>query len=428
MKRICCVIGFALFSLAVEARTVGVDTVAANPGATVSVGVTVDSLEDAGAAVVVVGYDPTVVVSLGCDAGEAADERKMTYVDTGSGRIVAVFSGFKDGTGGELMRIRFSVRDGTQGLFSDVTLHDVQFGAKDGVSDLSVGNPLTVKSGMIRSIAADAALSRLEEPFTVWQKTSLKALALAAGDGIQAADDASPIVVSGSVDASREIRVAEPIFGWQTGRYALLSTPSEGLSFVFEGLTNEVAVVSESANGVVTYYADVVVEGALEIVAEEGTLDAAAKARLRAQLTDLLSEHSGVSRVIVRGEVALASLIADLGIVPSLAVSGNEATAEYLKPGLKITAFDPKTGHVRIKVTPGDGNEIRSALATGCVHVYGTDTLGEKMKYLSGTAYDLTPYLNAGTLGEADLTVAMGSCTFIKVKLESTTKNEGDTE
>ena len=60
----------ALFCvIAAEARTVEVDTVAANPGATVAVGVKVDSLEGVGAATIVIGYDPTVVVPLGVDAG-----------------------------------------------------------------------------------------------------------------------------------------------------------------------------------------------------------------------------------------------------------------------------------------------------------------------------------------------------------------------
>ena len=56
----------------------------------------------------------------------------------------------------------------------------------------------------------------------------------------------------------------------------------------------------------------------------------------------------------------------------------------------------------------------RAPLATGCVHVYGTSDLGEKMRYISGTAFDLAPYLKDVTKGEADLTVALGSHTFIK--------------
>ena len=83
---------------------------------------------------------------------------------------------------------------------------------------------------------------------------------------------------------------------------------------------------------------------------------------------------------------------------------------------------------MRINVTPGEGNTIRSALATGCIHVYGTNDLKEKMRYISGTAFDLTPYLQAETKGEADLTVSMGTHTFIKVKAEKAVKSEGDLE
>ena len=39
-------------------------------------------------------------------------------------------------------------------------------------------NPVTVKNGMIRSVAKDAELARLEAPFTLWQKTTLKTLSL----------------------------------------------------------------------------------------------------------------------------------------------------------------------------------------------------------------------------------------------------------
>ena len=417
-----------LFSVAVFARTVEVGTVAANPGATVSVGVSVDSLENVGAATLVIGYDPTVAVCLGVDAGEMADPVAMTYADTGSGRIVAVFSGFGGATqGGELMRMRFSVRDGTQGLFSDVTLQDVQIGAKDGVSDLSVADPVRTVNGMVRVVAAEAALSRLEEKFTVWEKTSLGALTLADGDGIMAADDGEPIVVSGGVSAAGAVRVVSPRYGWQTGRYAILSTTTKGLSFELEGVVNA-TFFAETDQGVVTYYADVEVEGSFDVVPDIGELSSSDKARLMAQLKPLLAAHPEVKRVVVRGEVALAALIADLGIVPQLSVSGGEASAEYARPELKIIAFDPKTSHVRIKVTPGEGNRIASTLASGCVHVYGTRTLGEKMRYLSGTAFDLTAYLKADTLGEADLTVALGSFTFIKVKIENSIKQEGDTE
>ena len=181
-----------LMPLGLFGRTVATGTIVANPGATVSVPVTIDDLSDVAAAVVTVNYDSTVLVCLGVDAGGVVKEKDFTYLDSGNGRVVAIFSGFEgDGAMGalrptELMNIRFSVRDGTQGLFSDVTLADVQLGAADGVSDLSVANPLTSVNGMVRVMAADGAVTRLENAFTVCPKTMLKALTLGVGDEIKA--------------------------------------------------------------------------------------------------------------------------------------------------------------------------------------------------------------------------------------------------
>ena len=118
----------------------------------------------------------------------------------------------------------------------------------------------------------------------------------------------------------------------------------------------------------------------------------------------------------------------DLGILPFVSVDGNVATVVYAEPTLRIEAFDPKTGLVRIKITPGDNNVIRNQMATGCIHVYGTSNLGEKMRYISHVSIDVSRYLKDATKGEADLTVAMGTHTFLKVKAELANKKEGDTE
>ena len=47
----------------------------------------------------------------------------------------------------------------------------------------------------------------------------------------------------------------------------------------------------------------------------------------------------------------------------------------YAQPTLRITSFDAATGAVRFKVTPGDGNKIVSEIATGYIHVYGTEVV-----------------------------------------------------
>ena len=427
-----------LVSVVSWGRTVSTGTVVTNPGATVSVPVTVDDFSGASAAVVTVDYDSTVLVCLGVDAGAAADAENMTYLDSGNGRVVAVFSGFAgdaDAAGTarptELMRIRFSVRDGTQGLYSDVTLADVQFGATDGVTDLSVSNPLTIVNGMVRVMSSEADVTRLEEAFSVWPGTSLKSLELGSGDGIKAGSAA--VRVSGAVTASGAVRVKEPLGGWQTGRYTLLATQTEGLAFVLgdaQGAARptEMTVVESREAGVSMYYADVVVEGSVEVVAEGWELDFDTAAQVREACAAAIKANPSVTRVVARGDSEVVPVAVDLGIAPNIAVAEAEISATYATPTLRITEFDPKTGRVRIKVTPGEGNAIRSALATGCIHVYGTADLAEKMRYISGTSFDLTPYLKEETKGEADLTVSMGTHTFIKVKAEKGVKAEGDLE
>ena len=428
MKRVVLSLMGCLVASAAVARTASVGTLVANPGATVSVPVAVDGLADVGAAVVTVGYDPAVVVCLGVEAGAAVDAQEMTYADTGSGQVCVILAGFaQNAKGGEIFRMRFSLRDGTAGLFSDVTLLDVELAAKDGLTDLSAADPLTVVNGMVRSLAADAAAARLEEAFRVAPQTALGSLALGAGDGLVADADGRPVRVAGAVTAAGPVPVDAPLGGWQTGTYALLQTPTAGLSFALADAP-DATVRAETANGLVTYCADVTVAGSVEIVAETGTLPAATRAQVRALLADALAAHPDVTRVTVTGDASLVPVAADLGIAPRLDVLGTSATAAYATPTLRIVAFEPQTGRVRIRVTPGAGNAIRAPLATGCVHVYGTRDLSQKMRYLSGTAFDLTPYLRDATRGEADLTVALGSCTFIKVKAETTTKQEGEEE
>lgn len=426
MKRLAVMCLACMSLLAVPARTVSTGTVVANPGATVSVPVNVDDVADVGAAVFVVGYDPTIVVCLGVDAGEAVEAKSLTYLDSGSGRICAIVSGFRQRQG-NVMRLRFSLRDGTQGLFSDVTLQDVQLGASDGVTDLSASNPLKVVNGMIRVQPCDAKTARLEEPFVVHAKTELRSLVLGAGDGLGASADGEGIVVSESVASQGAIPVEPPLGGWRTGSYALLTTPTQGLSFELKAATNVLFRTTNDARGV-TYWADVTIEGQVEIAHEDGLLSTAALAQVRTALADELAEHPEVTSVVVKGAAALVPVVVDLGIAPLFEVQGTQAVATYMEPTLRITEFNPETGRVRIRVTPGAGNSIRSTLTTGCIHVYGTSDLTRRMQYIPGTGFDLTPYLREETKGEANLSVSLGTHTFIKIKAETTNKHQGEIE
>lgn len=415
-----------LFSCSVLARTVTVDTYICNPGQVVSVNLTVDDLSDVGAATFSINYDSTIVACLGVDAGDAINESKMTYADTGSGQIVLAVSEF-NAPKGVVARVRLLAREGTQGQFSDVTVASADFGAKDGVTDLSTTNPIQVKNGMIRVVDSIASVSRLEAAFSVWPKTKVRELTLALGDSIQASDDGEGIQVSQSVSATGAIPVRAPLYGWQTGRYTLMTTPAKNLQFSL-GDDIDAVISSETINGMTSYYADVTVEGSLEIVPETGSLEVGTIAAIRASLSSGLAAYPTVKRVVVKGEGVKIPVIVDLGIVPDITVAGDTATVEYKSPSLTIVAFNPKTGIVRIKVTPGEGNSIRSQLVTGCIHVYGTDDLLKKMRYISQVSIDVSNYLREGTKGEADLTVTMGTHTFLKVKAETQIKNEGEIE
>ena len=72
-------------------------------------------------------------------------------------------------------------------------------------------------------------------------------------------------------------------------------------------------------------------------------------------------------------------VIADMGIAQTCTRDGTRLVAACGMPALHITQFDPTTGQVRFKVTPAAGNQIASEIATGYIHVFGTDNLGERM-------------------------------------------------
>ena len=409
-----------------SARMLTTGSFVANPGMVVSVPLAADALADVGAATVVLNYDSTVVSCLGVETGEAVSPEKMTYADTGAGQIVLVISGFRKESG-TLATVRLLAREGTQGLYSDVTIAEADLAAKDGLTDLAVANPVTTVNGMIRVVATSADVSRLENAFAVNSKTTLKNLTLEPGDAVMASDDRTAISVLQSVSAIGPITVVPPVNGWNSGTYAILSTPTAGLEFHLEGATNAV-VRLEASGGITTYYADVTVEGEVSVVAESGEIPVETVAQIRTQLADDLAAHPEVKNVVVKGDLSLVPVIVDLGIVPRLDILGTTLEATYNQPTIAITAFDPQTGNVRIKVTPGDGNAIRTVLVSGCIHVYGTSDLTLKMRYISGTSVDLTPYLKEETKGEANLAVALGSHTFIKVKAETLIKKEGETE
>lgn len=164
------------------------------------------------------------------------------------------------------------------------------------------------------------------------------------------------------------------------------------------------------------------------IASDDGSLTEETEAAVRDALVATVAEHPEVASVKVKGDVGLIPITASLGIAPHVDILGTEATATYTRPSITITKFNQSTGIVRIRVNPGEGNAIRTTPATGCIHVYGTSDLGEKMRYIGNVEIDLSPYLKAETVGEAEMAVDLGAHTFIKVKAEMVIKNDGDFE
>lgn len=53
-------------------------------------------------------------------------------------------------SGGTLSTLFFKVREGTAGLYSDLAISSVSVGEKTGVKDLTVGNSVRTRNGMVR--------------------------------------------------------------------------------------------------------------------------------------------------------------------------------------------------------------------------------------------------------------------------------------
>ena len=174
------------------------------------------------------------------------------------------------------------------------------------------------------------------------------------------------------------------------------------------------------------------------------TLDAETKAQIRDYTRQAIAKldlsnsanvrikevfESGATIKVKGPNGTSVALISDMGLAPALLVDETGTlNLTYSVPSLSITSFDPQTGAVGIKVTPGEGNSIIANINTGYVHVYGDNTIGGKMKYISNVGFDMTPYLKEATKGEGVLYVTLGSHTFLKVKVETEQKTEGQLE
>lgn len=409
----------ALFVISSSAYQISVGTYVANANRTVTVPIALDSAAGLSYAGASLTYDPQILVVTKVEAGTLKTIMPEDFISSSTNGLVnvAIFGSTATNIvngAGTIANVTFAIRAGTEGSYSDIIVSNIDIGEYTGVKDVTVGNPVKTVNGMVRVMRTDAAVQRLEGAQTVVADTTLGSVKLEAGDAIQASDAQTPITVSGLVSAASPIRVAAPVNGWAGGRYALLKTPTTGLSFTLEGI--EDAVFSqEVTNGITTYYATVAMQGEVPVVCEGEEISAGTANQIRKLLGDRLA---GMTQVNVSGPKGLVGVIADMGIAPKCSVVGTTLNAVYSTPEIRITSFEPDTGIVRIKVRPGEGNAIVSEIATGYLHVYGTDDLAKAMVLIDKVGYDLTPYLKEATKGEAVLNVTLGTHTFLRVKVE----------
>ena len=399
-----------------HAFTVAVDTYATNPGRWITVPVRLATSADLAYAAVDVTYDPQVLVCTKVAAGSLGGEFTGACNDAGQLSAKVFFASEQKGVTGALARITFAVRDGTAGQFSDVTVARVEAGDASGVRDIFVAHPVKTVNGMVRSVAADAGLSRLENEQVVVADTRLGSLSLSAGDRVQVSEDGTPVVVAGAISTAVAVPLVAPESGWQSGEYEVLRTPTKALSFTVDGTA---AAVTESANvdGTVSYLLAQSSDGTPLAALDSGTngLALATRNYVRREVAGL----SGVKRIVVGGSEARIRLAHALGLTAKVSAvsAAGEVTVDYGQPELKIVAFDPQNGLVRAKVIPPEGQAIADDVAVGVIRLMGAKDLGAAMEMMGSVSVDASMYRAAGSEGEFTCVFAIGDKCFFRVEI-----------
>ena len=139
---------------------------------------------------------------------------------------------------------------------------------------------------MVRVMSASAAVERLENAEIICADAQFGSLKLKADAVLEASDAQTAIVVVGAVTAEGTIPVRPPVNGWSVGRYALLTTATEGLQLELQDLGSATMTYSfETKSGVTTYSAELTA-GEIAIVCDEETLTAGAKEQIRVREED----------------------------------------------------------------------------------------------------------------------------------------------
>lgn len=416
------ILAAALAAGMAAARSVHLDSVICNPGTRVTVPATLDEAQGLAVVTLTVNYDPLVLDFVEAREGTLADAFSFDFSvaeETGSVTVVAVApADIAESRGGTVAEFVFDVRPGSETLHSPLALADVRLEEETLTRDFTRDEAIAPTGGLVRPLAEGGdCLTRLgDQPVVVAAGTTLRRLALADGDALQATAGGDPVTVEAVVEATAPIRVAPPSGGWATARYELLRCPTPGLTLTLDSAdAPDAYTLTEitSADGMTTYVLEATVWATIPVSAET-PLSSADENLLRNLLANRLDSVHEI-RAEGTNEAILAGL--DLGIVPATTSKDGTLTARFEMPTLRIVAFDPQTETARVRVIPAAGATIARPLATGVLQVRAAERLGEAMVPLEA-GVDAAGYLNAATLGEAGLTFSLGRNLFIKVIAE----------
>lgn len=403
------------------ARTLSLGNFVCNPGARVIVPVTLDDATGVASVYTLLTFDSLAAVVTEVRQGtlrEVFGTDFVTVTEADSLCLLAFGRNNADSGTGSVAEVVLSVREGCAGMVAALGVADARLEECTRTRDLTDDTPLTTRGGLLRVFAPDGVCETRqgEGPLTVAAGTTLRRLALEAGDALEADAAQTPIVVTETLSAAGELRILPPEGGWATTRYELLRCPTPGLTLTLDTAdAPDAYTLTEiaSADGMTTYVLEATVRETIPVSAET-PLSPADENLLRDLLADRLD---GVREIRAEGtnEAILAGL--DLGIVPATTSEDGMLTARFETPTLRIVAFDPQAGTARVRVIPAVGATLARPLATGVLQVRAAERLGAAMAPLEA-GVDAAGYLDAATLGEAGLTFRLGRNLFIKVVAE----------
>ncbi len=411
-----------------SAREVSLENVVCNPGAYVTVPISLNEAQGLAVVSLTLTYDPQILVLHEVRQGTLAETFSFDFTvveDTGMVEIVSVApTNIETSASGTLADIAFYVREKSDSLYSTLTLADVRFNEETMTRDLTIENPTVVQNGLIRSLATtNSCQMRLGEGAVVIAgETTLQALTLQEGDALQLSGTDTPITVEGTLHAPNTILLKAPKNGWTTANYPILRCKTSGLNLMAADAPAEASIVESEDGEYRLYTLTTVVEEELQIESNV-ELSANDQSILRELLAGSISDTT--TKIVITGTQEAIEMGVDLGLVPETTIINDSVTANFTLPTLEIVDFNPQAGMVRAKIIPPEGASIgNDQHVKGVIHLYGSTSLTETMREISSPEIDLSPYLQSETSGEMIITVQFGSNTFFKVTAGRVTEEQ----